>query len=201
MSATYRDASGLWAARLRFAVLAVFSAMMLSVVWAAPAAAHDTLLSASPEADEVMDHSPEEIVLEFSGAGLTTGEAITNAILLRDANGENWEGETQVEGSTMFTELPETLPNGEFDVVYRVVYSDGHSEEHSYSFEVADPEVDDEIVSHAAEPAETENPTAQAVEEQSWPVPIWALGLGAVIIAAVVVLALVLRRRGADTTN
>ncbi|WP_344685989.1 MULTISPECIES: copper resistance CopC family protein [Actinomycetes] len=164
------------------------------MLWTAPASAHDTLLAASPEADEVLDHSPEAITLEFSGDGLTTGETITNTILLRDANGENWEGETEVEGSAMSTELPEPLPNGEFDVVYRVVYSDGHSEEHSYSFEVADPDAEDEIVLETTEPWEGE-PSDNAADA-SGSVPSWVLGLGAGAAAVVVVIVLVMRRPG-----
>lgn len=116
----------------------------LLLVGAPPAAAHDTLIDSTPEAEEVLEESPEEIVLEFSGDGLTTGDTITNAIVVRDAEGETWEGETEVEGSTMSTELPEALPNGEYEILYRVVYSDGHDEELSFDFEVDDPDDDPE---------------------------------------------------------
>lgn len=195
MGETRPDATPRRGGALRSALLAVTAAAACSLLWTAPASAHDTLLAASPEADEVLDQSPEAITLEFSGDGLTTGETITNTILLRDANGENWEGETEVEGSTMSTELPEPLPNGEFDVVYRVVYSDGHSEEHSYSFEIADPESEDEIVSENTEPAEGE--PSDNTADASGSVPGWVLGLGAGAAAVVVVIVLVMRRPGA----
>lgn len=121
---------------------------------AAPAWAHDSLISSSPEAGEVLEASPEEIVLEFSGDGLTDGQGIANVLQISDAEGENWEGETQIEGATMSTELPEELPGGEYTVAYRAVYSDGHAEEQSFDFEVA-------------EPAESESPSASAPAESS----------------------------------
>ena len=110
----------------------------LTAVLASPAWAHDTLISSSPAAGEVLTESPEEIVLEFSGGGLTEGDDIPNDIWVLDSEGENWESEeeAQVEGSTMTTELREELPDGEYTVLYHVVYSDGHDEELSFEFEV-----------------------------------------------------------------
>lgn len=122
---------------------------------AAPAWAHDSLISSSPEAGEVLETSPEEVVLEFSGDGLTDGEAIANVLQISDAEGENWEGDTEIEGATMSTELPEELPGGEYTVAYRAVYSDGHAEEQSFDFEVA------------AAPAESESPSEPATAESS----------------------------------
>ncbi|MGO1183789.1 MAG: copper resistance CopC family protein [Micrococcaceae bacterium] len=156
-------------------------------------AAHDTLLSASPEADDVLEQSPETITLEFSGTGLITGETIPNTIVLRDANGANWEGETVVEGSTMSTELPEPLPNGEFDVAYRVVYSDGHTEEHSYRFEVADPDVTDEIVSETSE--HMEDRSADTTEDASSSTLGWVLGIGVTAAVCAGLILLVMRRQ------
>ncbi len=122
---------------------------------AAPAWAHDSLISSSPESGEVLETSPEEVVLEFSGDGLTDGEAIANVLQISDAEGQNWEGDTEIEGATMSTELPEELPGGEYTVAYRAVYSDGHAEEQSFDFEVA------------AEPTESESPSAPATAESS----------------------------------
>lgn len=115
---------------------AVGAALGLTALTAAPAWAHDELLSATPEAGEVLSESPEEIVLVFTGDGLTVGENITNEIRVTDTEGESWETETVVEGSSMSTEFDAELPDGEYEVVYRVVYSDGHDEEDSYTFEV-----------------------------------------------------------------
>lgn len=138
----------------RLAGLAGAGALGLGMVLAAPAWAHDTLIDSTPEDGEVLDESPEEIVLEFSGDGLTVGDEITNSIWVVGEDGENWEGETEVEGSAMYTPLEEELPNGEYEIVYRVVYSDGHSEELDLSFEV---DVPGATTEDAAEEGEAED--------------------------------------------
>ncbi len=154
-------------ARLRPAVLAGAAALALGALIAAEAQAHDTLISSSPEEGETLTEPPAEVVLEFSGAGLTTGEAITNDIWLLDAEDENWASEepAEVEGSTMRTEIPEPLPNGDYQVQYRVVYSDGHSEERSFNFEVDSPLTEDE------EDAALATPEGSAEEDDGAEVP------------------------------
>ncbi|GAA4841038.1 copper resistance CopC family protein [Garicola koreensis] len=145
--------------RLPAAALSAGAVLMLGAMTAAPAWAHDTMIGSTPEADAVLDESPEEIVLEFSGEGLTTGESIPNTIWVTDEEGEHWEGDTEANGPTMRTELPESLPNGEYEVLYHAVYSDGHSEELDFSFEVDAAEVDDD-----AESSPTEDQTGQTAE-------------------------------------
>ncbi|MBA8922204.1 copper resistance CopC family protein [Nesterenkonia jeotgali] len=141
----------------RITALSTTAALGLAVTtMAAPAWAHDSLIASSPEAGEVLQESPEEITLEFSGGGLTTGDGITNIVQVSDADGENWEGETEVEGATMSAEFPEELPGGDYTVAYRVVYSDGHAEEQSFDFEVEET---------TPEPEPTPKPTASASEE------------------------------------
>jgi len=146
----------------RITALSATAAFGLAVTTlAAPAWAHDSLIASSPEAGEVLEQSPEEVTLEFSGEGLTDGESITNVIQISDAEGENFEGETEIDGATMSTELPEELPGGEYTVAYRVVYSDGHAEEQSFDFGVAEaeptPQAEAETGSESAQPQATED--------------------------------------------
>lgn len=144
------------------------AALGLSALTAAPAWAHDELLSATPEAGAVLTESPEEITLEFTGDGLTEGENITNEIQVTDESGEGWETDTVVDGATLSTALENELPDGEYEVVYRVVYSDGHDEEDSYSFEVELPEQDADQGSGETEAtAEEEDGDVEAAEAQS----------------------------------
>lgn len=139
----------------RITALSAMAALGLAVTtMAAPAWAHNSLIDSSPEADAILQESPEEITLEFSGGGLTTGDSITNVIAVTDEDGENWEAETEVEGATMSTELAEELPGGDYTVAYRVVYSDGHAEEQSFGFEVAETET--EPTPEPSAPAESE---------------------------------------------
>lgn len=150
--------------------LAGLVALLLGAITAVPAWAHDSLIASTPEAEEVLEESPEEIVLEFSGDGLTTGETIPNTIWVTDSEGEHWEGETEVDGPTMWTELPNPLPRGEYEVLYNAVYSDGHSEELSFSFTVqgadsADESADEADRDGAAAEEEAAEDAAQETEE------------------------------------
>lgn len=135
---------------------AAVAALGLAAMTATPAWAHDELISSTPEADEVLTESPEEIVLEFTGDGLTEGENITNEIRVTDGDGESWETATVVDGPSMSTELDGELADGEYEVLYRVVYSDGHDEEGSFSFEVDLPEGAAETDAAEADAAETD---------------------------------------------
>lgn len=122
----------------RIAALTGAAALTLGGLSIAPAYAHDSLIDSTPAEGEVLEESPEEIVLEFSGAGLIVGDTVTNDIWVIGEDDQNWATEqpADVEGSTMSTDLDGELPNGEYEVIYRVVYSDGHDEELSFAFEV-----------------------------------------------------------------
>lgn len=145
---------------------AVSATLALGLAASPAAHAHDTLVESAPESDEVLEESPDEVVLEFSGDGITTGAAITNDIVVLDSDQEDWASEepAEVEGSTMRTEIPEPLPNGEYEVRYRVVYSDGHDEEQGFTFEVEAP------LEEGADEATLGDPDdAEAAEEPTEP--------------------------------
>ena len=111
----------------------------LVVAGAAPAAAHDELIRTAPAVDETVTTAPSEVSLTFSGE-LIDGEGIQNLLQVRDADGNQWQSAAgTVDGPTFSAPLCEGLPNGDYEVAYRVVYSDGHSEERSFDFAVDDP--------------------------------------------------------------
>ncbi|TLP93598.1 copper resistance protein CopC [Nesterenkonia salmonea] len=117
----------------------------------APAVAHDVLLSSTPEPDQVVSEPLHAVELEFSGSGLIASESINNVIQVVDSDGENWAGNVEVDGPTATAELDDELPDGSYEVVYRVAYSDGHVEEESFDFEMR---------------ANLENPVEDAQEDQ-----------------------------------
>ena len=111
----------------------------LVVAGAAPAAAHDELIRTAPAVGETATTAPSEVSLTFSGE-LIDGEGIQNLLQVRDADGNQWQSAAgTVDGPTFSAPLCEGLPNGDYEVAYRVVYSDGHSEERSFDFAVDDP--------------------------------------------------------------
>ncbi|MEV4900229.1 copper resistance CopC family protein [Citricoccus sp. NPDC055426] len=124
---------------VRAGAAALSAAALLALATAGPAAAHDQLLSASPAAGTAVIETPSELTLTFSG-NLITGEGISNVATVTDENGHQWQdGDAEVSGPELSAALCEGMPNGEYAVSYRVVYSDGHSEEKSYDFTLEDP--------------------------------------------------------------
>lgn len=137
---TPRPTRGAASRRAPWAGIAALSAAgLLTLATATPAAAHDQLLSATPEAGTAVVETPEQLSLTFSG-NLITGEGITNVATVTDEDGHQWQdGDATVSGPELSAALCEGMPNGEYTVDYRVVYSDGHAEEKSYDFTLEDP--------------------------------------------------------------
>ena len=134
----------------------------LVVAGAAPAAAHDELIRTAPAVDETVTTAPSEVSLTFSGE-LIDGEGIQNLLQVRDADGNQWQSAAgTVDGSTFSAPLCEGLPNGDYEVAYRVVYSDGHSEERSFDFAVDDPAAPAAGRGRSASRPTTEEPTCAA---------------------------------------
>ena len=130
----------------RVGVAALSAAGLLALATATPAAAHDQLLSATPAAGTAVVETPGELSLTFSG-NLITGEGITNAATVTDEDGHQWQdGDAVVSGPELSADLCEGMPNGEYRVDYRVVYSDGHSEEKGYDFTLEDPGAPEQAV-------------------------------------------------------
>ncbi|WP_022871784.1 copper resistance CopC family protein [Nesterenkonia alba] len=207
--------------------LSAGAALALGGLSITPAYAHDTLIASTPEEGEVLEESPDEVVLEFSGAGLTVGDAVTNDIWVLDTDGENWASEdpAEVDGNIMSTDIPEPLPDGEYEVLYRVVYSDGHDEELSFSFEVEAGEEDateedeqdeatEEETSEAATeeetdtaeedtPAEeeTESPQTEQTAEESETSAWIPLAIGAGVLGLLAVVGVLIRHKMKGTTE
>lgn len=122
---------------------AALLALSTATVTAAPALAHDQLLSTTPEAGATVTATPAELSLTFSG-NLITGQGIRNLVTVTDEAGHQWQdGAAQVAGPQLTSALCEGMPNGDYDVAYRVVYSDGHSEAKQYGFTLEDPAAPD----------------------------------------------------------
>ncbi|MFC7403383.1 copper resistance protein CopC [Citricoccus sp. GCM10030269] len=124
----------------------VAACAVVALATASPAAAHDELLSTSPEAGTTVLTAPTEVTLAFSGDPIT-GQGVQNLITVTDDEGHQWQdGDAQVSGAELSADLCEGLHNGEYEVEYRVVYSDGHSDEKSYEFTLDDPDAPDAAV-------------------------------------------------------
>lgn len=189
--------------RFRTALAAAAVAVVAGLAIAAPASAHDELVSSSPAADEQLTTAPEQITLTFSNELLALEENSGTAMTVEDASGEDWvAGAPEVVADTVTVPLEPGMPNGSYLVTWKVVSSDGHptSGEYSFSLAAADaPAVEPTSTpEQTIAPAETETPEptattiAQPVDATPWPL---LIGLGVVVLAAVVVLVVILTRK------
>jgi len=121
--------------RLRAAVLAAAAlsvAAGITLASAAPAFAHDELLGSSPEPGQVFETAPAEIALDFSSDIIEVGTAVE----LIDHHGEDVAiGEPVIAGSKVTATLPADL-DGDYQVRWRAVSSDGHPIEGTIDFGV-----------------------------------------------------------------
>ena len=199
------------------AVLALAGATVLGL--AAPAQAHNFLVSSTPAAGEVVTTLPESIsvttnlpLLDLAGDG--TGFAIQ----VTDAAGSFYgDGCLTVSGASLST--PAALgAAGTYRVVWQVISEDGHTVSDEFTFEWA-PAADAEPatgqaappVCGAVTPEETTTPTADATTTPEPTAPVarpehenanltdvlWIGGaILAALAAAAVALMIVARRRG-----
>ena len=172
--------------------LAVAAVVIFAI--AAPAAAHDQLVSSSPSADEQLESPPESITMTFSGDLLVLDESLTGAVVLVvDASGRDWvSGDVTVAGRTVTAPLAPGMPTAGYQVRWQVVSEDGHPIAGVVPFTVGDAAP----METATTDATTETPAASPEQtdqnaDSSGLVRTLLIGAGG---AALAVLALVLLR-------
>ncbi|MFE6234855.1 copper resistance protein CopC [Cellulosimicrobium sp. NPDC057862] len=205
-------------ALLAAAALALGLTAALATLTAAPASAHDRMLSSDPADGAQLATPPTAITLTFNTEPLP----VEPQVVVSDSAGTVvTQGAPTIEGSTATLALDPAVALGgdTYTVAWRVVSSDGHPIEGTFAFTVAaQPEapVSEEPTTEEATPEETatEDATTDAAEESPAPqttdaatdaedggssvLPV-LVGLGVLVVAAAVVVVLVVRRRGAAT--
>ncbi|TDC58218.1 copper resistance protein CopC [Actinomadura sp. KC345] len=152
---------------------------------ATPAAAHDTLTGSSPKKDATVE-APSEIVLTFSGS------VRLPRVIVTDASGKEYQaGEPEAVDNEVTAALGSAPSNGEYTVAWRVVSSDGHPIQGTYTFTVkgspaGSPGDASSAPSSAAAPPAPEPSATNAVgTEESGGSSGWLwIGLIALVIAA-----------------
>lgn len=122
--------------RLAFLALAT-SALFASVV---PAAAHPSLVSASPAANASVAR-PTQIVLTFSETLVAplSGIELTMTAMPGMANHPRMPIRgfaTKIDGRTLTAKFPRALPVGTYELKWHVVAADQHRIENTYTFTV-----------------------------------------------------------------
>ncbi|MFD7311895.1 copper resistance protein CopC [Promicromonospora sp. NPDC059942] len=181
---------------------------------AAPASAHDKLVSSDPASDETLKGAPDTVSLTYSADVLDMGAAV----VVSDGDGTDWVSDAPViDGATVTAVLDPGLPDGGYEIRWRVVSSDGHPITGIVPFAVgvgeepgagsgsspdgagddaagaADEPTSGEAAPGATTQSSTQNQTAQK-DEGPWRVVLVGAG-GAAVAAALFALVHFLRRR------
>jgi methionine-rich copper-binding protein CopC len=166
---------------VRTLVGAVLLALAASAVTAAPAAAHDELVSSSPADQSRIARTPAEIVLTFDEPAIAMG----TRLVVTGPGGEVQQGAPRLVDRTVTQSLAPGAPAGAYTVDWRVTSADGHPVSGVLRFSAAAAGVD-----QPGPPVQPTSPPARTGPNGAW---LWLIvGLGVVSTAAVAVRA---RRR------
>lgn len=195
---------------LRLGLPALLLGLLVALLPALPAQAHDRLTSSDPTSGETREKAPKEIELTFSADVQDVGGSVT----LEDADGAPVDVESPVtEGSTVTTAITDDLAPGDYTVRWRTVSSDGHAISGVIDYTVEKGASATQSSSGSASGTSTdgggaEEPTsedsgteaASGTEEDSGPsVTMLLLGGAGIVIVLAAVAALVRSRRRGDS--
>lgn len=184
--------------RTRPLVAGTAVAVVALLATAAPASAHDKLVSSDPASDQTLQEAPVTVSLTYSADVLDMGAAV----VVTDGDGTDWVSDAPaIDGATVTAALDADMPDGGYEIRWRVVSSDGHPITGIVPFAVGDGEEpgagDDaaasEPAAEAGTPNSSQNQTAQE-DEGPWRVVLVGAG-GAAVAAALFALVHFLRRR------
>lgn len=181
------------------AALAFASALLFS---AAPASAHDVAESTAPTNGATVAEVPASVSITFNNRPLAIGSGVTVT-----AGGENWaDGAVEIIDNMAVQKLRPGAPAGEFTVVWRVVSSDSHPIEGTFTFTAtagstttasgttsASPSVSAAVPTAGTAAPGTGNSEPAPAASQPFP---WSIvGLAVVAIGLVIFLAVTARKK------
>jgi methionine-rich copper-binding protein CopC len=194
-------------ARMSLVAIVVALTGLVGLASAAPAQAHSALVSSDPADGQTIATPLDRVGLTFSEAPLTGLDAGLR-IEVRDADGtDRASGDVTVDGTTMSRTVD--LEDGAYTVLWRYVSPDGHPITGELGFTVALPAPKPEPSASATPTTPTDQPTetTTTVEATRSATPaagdagsgaggaaLW-LGAGAVLVAGLVAVLAVARRR------
>lgn len=154
---------------VRSFMIAALLCLGICLVAAPAASAHDQLISSSPEADEQLSSPPSAINLTFSAELLTLGHEIR----IVDADSKNWaQGTATLTRESLNQPVAAGMPEGTYQVRWRVVSSDGHPINGAYSIHVgvsAQPGATPNFTTQESPDSAATSPEANAPARSSFP--------------------------------
>lgn len=117
------------------AVAAILATAGIAVIGVSPASAHDQIIGQTPGENEHLDVAPEQITITFDANPMTVGATIR----VVDAQERDWaEGDPVFDGQTVTQMLGAGMPDGNYQIRWRIVSEDGHPLSMSSNFSVGD---------------------------------------------------------------
>lgn len=123
--------AGISLTRLSALLMATLLIVMAAVLGTAvPANAHDELVGSTPESGASVEELPETVELTFSSVPSGIGAEVE----ILDPSGENWaEGDVSIVDRVASQPVRQGAPAGEYTVNWRVVSSDSHPIEGTFT--------------------------------------------------------------------
>lgn len=183
--------------------LAGAAAVGLVLAAAAPAAAHNWVVSSTPAEGEVLTELPEAWELVTNESLLYVGNDEVFGLLVRDADGLYYgDGCLEVSGPSM-SAAPAIGEPGPYELVFAFISADGHpltgeipfEWAPSGEFEAATGSAEVPRCGAAAEEPGLDGPVTAEPEPAGIPADVWWIGGALLAVAAAIVAALALARR------
>jgi copper resistance protein C len=177
-------------------------ALLTTLALAAPAQAHDYLVSSTPESGATVSEPPQQVSLQFNTA---IGQQFAQVAVV-GPDGTTYEDGTPLVDGASITQAVAGLPAGiDVTVSYRVVSSDGHPIGGTVPFTITAPAADEASAqepgagasSNEPEPSAEAStaPAALTSESSSDGMAAWVVLAGATVVAAVIGVGIVMVRR------
>ncbi|GLZ32643.1 copper resistance protein C [Lentzea sp. NBRC 105346] len=156
-------------------IIASLIAGTAMLAMAAPAAAHNTLVSSDPKDKTSLEAGPSTVTLTFDQP-VQAGEKL-NTVAVTDSSGGHYEaGTVSVSGNTVSAPVNALGAAGEYTVGYRILSADGHPVTGTLTF----------TLTKAGPGTPTKAPETQAAPQQTpaedGGMPVWPWIVGAVVL-------------------
>lgn len=145
------------------ALVAVALLIAALILPAAPASAHDQLVSTDPDQGSTVQTAPEAITMTFSGSPQKLGNEIS---VVHDGT-DVADGDPTAEFHTITQPLTGDLAPGDYEVKWRVVSEDGHPVTGKFSFTLAGDSAAEETPAEKATAEPTDEPTENSSGESA----------------------------------
>jgi len=179
--------------RVTLAGVLVLAGLTGAVAPLSPAYGHDQIISQSPASGERLDAAPGEITLTFTSEPLDVGATV----LVVDSDLVEWsEGSPRLDGTSIVQELGAGMPEGVYEVRWRMVSADGHPLSESFRFLVGASTPDELLTEPFSDRSDPTTAAPAGDSAQAAPIPrVVLFAFGGAVLTGLALFLLRWRRR------